>query len=574
MTAKDVFEIRRNGNFQKAYKMALNLAQIDPQNEWNKKALKYCIRDLAIASLEEKHYNDLKFLIKNFCNIPTNDDKKMSEDLGWQLYKHTEYIFKEKNINIHLAKQILFYYLQLNNEKPSILHSCFLRNALKLADSKDFNIINFLKIWDLNNFLDNDFEGFKPSDNKEIPSTVEKTLQKMCKFAISNNSQSDLLFALENINNFINNFQKNIWLTYYKARILNLMGRREEALKFAIKITRQKIREPWAWGMIGDMFLNTDKQKAMACFCRALSIKFADEFKINIRKSLAKILLDFGLKNEACCEIREIFNTYSDNGWNIKEDMQNLINMVDLNSNNVPKNNNDFYRKYIEISDEILLYDLEWLKAEVGNTFDKNGLLKTKIYILLKDSDTPLAISIKTKQFNRLKQGQSILIKADLEDKFIVYAIKQINEKFDILKTYIGVISYISQNNIARFIINKNISCYFDLKVFNGQFEIGDKIAIKMIKNSKGREGYQVLSIEKTDLECDENVLVNFKGKLNLIQHFGFVEDVFDVYVDSALISQHRLRNGIFISGVAVLSYDKKKNHFGYKAIKIKNIDF
>ena len=69
---------------------------------------------------------------------------ELHESLGWELYRVGKGIFSAEPINTSLAKQLLGEYIKLNNERPSLLHSLFLRYADKLIGHENFNLVSFL----------------------------------------------------------------------------------------------------------------------------------------------------------------------------------------------------------------------------------------------------------------------------------------------------------------------------------------------------------------------------------------------------------------------------------------------
>lgn len=62
LTSKEVFS-ERKVNLENAYKMAIELVRQDPNNEWNQKALAWCLIDL-IKKTQDKLY------IEQLNNIP------------------------------------------------------------------------------------------------------------------------------------------------------------------------------------------------------------------------------------------------------------------------------------------------------------------------------------------------------------------------------------------------------------------------------------------------------------------------------------------------------------------------
>ena len=61
----------------------------------------------------------------------------------------------------------------------------------------------------------------------------------------------------------------------------------------------------------------------------------------------------------------------------------------------------------------------------------------------------------------------------------------------------------------------------------------------------------------------------NFEGEIKVIspQNFGFIQVIF---IDSQIIQEKKLKDGHPVKGRAMLSFNKKKNEWGWKAIEIK----
>ena len=53
-SSKDVFAMRREGMLDDAYAMAIDVVHLDPHDEWNIKALAWCLYDLIKRSVAQK----------------------------------------------------------------------------------------------------------------------------------------------------------------------------------------------------------------------------------------------------------------------------------------------------------------------------------------------------------------------------------------------------------------------------------------------------------------------------------------------------------------------------------------
>lgn len=198
MDTRTVFELRREGKIQEALNMALQLYQIDPDEAWNQSALAWPLIDLCKAALTQNnlteaqnYFNQLAAInftsvddiitsqiaflrpkidinyskIQEAENLSKNGNHKLAlsnmkamfsnnqlleihhEAYGWVIYRYIK--AEDKNASIKELKSLMMDYINLSNERPSILHSTILNFALGFSkDHSDFNLYNFFLLWD------------------------------------------------------------------------------------------------------------------------------------------------------------------------------------------------------------------------------------------------------------------------------------------------------------------------------------------------------------------------------------------------------------------------------------------
>jgi len=132
----------------------------------------------------------------------------------------------------------------------------------------------------------------------------------------------------------------------------------------------------------------------------------------------------------------------------------------------------------------------------------------------------------------------------------------------------IVVVEFVNKNKyILNFIKDKTKHGFFK---YLGMIEnpcIGDLISVRF--KGEGQDGYyKVFSIRKIQDETSCDAISEFNGNLKMREpfKFGFVNDVF---IEPQLIVKHELNKDDLINGKAVLSFNKKKNVWGWKAISI-----
>lgn len=133
------------------------------------------------------------------------------------------------------------------------------------------------------------------------------------------------------------------------------------------------------------------------------------------------------------------------------------------------------------------------------------------------------------------------------------------------------VVEFVNENrSMLNFVKNKQKYGFFKYSGILSKPKIGDLLKVRFY--SEGQDGfYKILTVKKVDSNTNSDAIKDFKGTLKLVspQNFGFVEDVF---IDSKIVEIHKLTNGQTVNGRAILSFNKKKNEWGWKALAIDSI--
>ena len=629
ITSKEVFEKRKAGQIHEAYKMGQELVRNNPNDPWNIKALAYCLVDLIKDASNRNDGDSLKNLVVelNGLDIDQNDeilvrsvnhakglgnpqtkiiadakalsklgrhhdalnayrtalksfpsDISVHEGLGWELYRVGKDIFATEKIDVYKAKQLLNEYIKLKNERPSRLHSLFLRYADKLIGSEGFNLVAFLRFWDLNNLTHEDYEPYQADNGKSYPSVAEKVIQHAAKDALSRNIADDMNYILPSVDNAIDAFPENFWLTYYKAKLLLGVGENREAYEFALSVAKAKLNEYWAWDLLAETLVGTDTEKAFGCYSKALSCRSDEKFLANVRMKFADLLIQKSLYCEAKFEIDQAIKSREQEGWKLTEAQLHYQAADWYQSTTATKENREFYKQYTVIAEALLFDSLPWLNASLGNTFttpmnpDKP---KRKIFVSIANQLTPIEISVSEKRypFKRMEPGNGLKIKGeyDTDKRFQIYLIEPRDEskKWDIFPEYIGIIDHINHDKkLAHFIVDKNIDGVLHFADYTIAFNDADTVALKLTshKNDRGIQ-YSVLSCLPTEKEISSSTVKKFQSTVRISNGLGFTAN--DIFIDRPFVDQFNMQDGDSVEGVAVLNYNKKKSTWGWKALKI-----
>ena len=121
--------------------------------------------------------------------------------------------------------------------------------------------------------------------------------------------------------------------------------------------------------------------------------------------------------------------------------------------------------------------------------------------------------------------------------------------------------------SILNFVKNKNKQGFFKYSEMLENPKIGDILNVRFINNDQNGF-YKVASIKKMSDNTKCEALKDFEGLIKIKENcvFGFVDDVF---LDQTIIKKNDLKKDFPTRGKAILSFNKKRNEWGWKAISI-----
>jgi hypothetical protein len=630
ITSKDVFSKRKTGDIDEAYQMAVELVSQSAHDEWNFKALAWCLIDLVKRDAKLQNVDALNYYAAQLktIEIPANDKilseqamfalaltdenvriaqqaKQLSKNnqhqeaanlyrqaiqadpdnnelhtsLGWELYRLTKPMFATENIDVYAIKKMLAQYMRLHSERPSLLHSLFLGLADKLIGNANFNLVLFCKMWDLNNLRDEDFEPYVDDGGKSYPSLAEKVIQHSVKQALDNNAYAAIEELLPHLDMAINQAGENIWLKLYKARSLLAIGRAMDALSFAIHVTKSKMNDYWTWELLGDIQLGISNETALSCYCKAMLCKADNKFTVKVRSKIARILINSERYPEAKYEIVRILETKATQG-KVSDEISQWQASNWFSSTSTSDDNTSFYLSNVELAETLLFHDLPWLNASLGEVFslpDKPDRHKRKIYIAFNTTRLPVELSVPENKFPfaSLQNGSGLKVKGEMDanQRFKIYHIdKRDSAQWDIFTEQYGVIDHVNNDKkLAHFIASKQIEGVIQFGLFSKRFEVGETVVLKLCTyQSKSGNHHRVLSCTITEKVEDLDVLKSFSEHIRVSDGLGFTEN--DIFIDRPLVNKFSLANDNIVNGTAVLNYNKKRGTWGWKAIKIEKV--
>ena len=162
----------------------------------------------------------------------------------------------------------------------------------------------------------------------------------------------------------------------------------------------------------------------------------------------------------------------------------------------------------------------------------------------------------------------SAAVKIDNQNLYANYIKKAEEILYQDIPEELIVVEFLNENkNILNFVKDKQKFGFFNYSGHLTKPQIGDILMVRF--NGGGQElFYKILTAKKADSNLTSEAIQNFEGTLKVIssQKFGFVTDIF---IEPKIIAEKQLNDGEIVKGRAILSFNKKKNEWGWKAIEI-----
>jgi len=627
ITSKDVFAKRKQGAIDEAYQMALQLMSAQHVDEWDRKAMGWCLVDLVKRDVEAGNRENLERYRRQLesLNVAADDDvlqrgirkalmlcspsgpllqrasllskdgrhaeavalyrqawsqgaldPRVQTSMAWDLYKHAKQLLAADPVNVGLVKHNLRDYLKLDVEKPSLLHACFLQLGARLASQAKLNILRFSQLWDLKHLRDEDWQRYRAEDGKEYPSLVEKVIQQAGKEAAESGDVRDVNYILPYVDQAIERFPDNVWLKLDKAKVLLAAGRHEDALTFGMAVAKAKADDYWAWELLGDIVAGTNPTAALGCYCKALCCPAEDKFTGKVRLKLAQSMININDLAEAKHEVETVLRQKEREDQRIPDAAMRIRLQPWFASTQASSSNVDYYRSHAADADSLLLSQLPWIAANVGDRFVVPGMEnKPKRRIFVKTLAEPLEASLAEWKFRHgnMAAGEGLQVKGELDEKgrFKIYAIevRPTQGRWDVFPRRIGVVDHVNtEKGVLHFIVDRTIDGVIPLADLATQFKVGDAIAVQLSKYStKNGPTYRVLHAEATDEMPSAQVRKQFTDEVRVSNGMGFT--LGDVFIPPPLVAEHRIRDGQSVSGVAVLNFNRRRQNWGWKAISL-----
>lgn len=359
MSLGEVDKLRKQGLLDEALKVA----------EMDFEAASYTLAPVAVLNV----LSDISKIngreIEAFTRLKSvvgclTEDSHMSA--GWIIYRYLK--TGVSFCSSYDLRKALFIYLKLKVDKPSLLHSLIMKQAVELERQHhdSFKFLEFFRIWGgVEMFSEEDWKRFRPMRGRSIPSLVEQVATR-CGAEVKDDKMK---YAPEHYVNLLDKaveyYKDNANLKRYKAYLYYLEGDMDSAIEIYKKILLHK-KDSYLWEELSELTDDVDYRKM--ALARAMLSGQKEEFLVNIHLSLANCFIwerDF---SHALAELEAYRKTYELHGWKLKNDYSKLRIMIPEGT--IPEGGNKkFYRILSSGIDDIIYSVLPEYYLMLDNLF-------------------------------------------------------------------------------------------------------------------------------------------------------------------------------------------------------------
>lgn len=365
MPAKEIKELRQSGKLDEALNLAKAELQAEPDNIWTKRNISWVYYDYLKQNARPELFDSFLHWLSEIRNLNLPAEEKMLFDhLSWQIGTIVFKTFNTESADFGKMMQLLDITKSFPVTRPSEGYS-FLFKAFHRALKDTPNYVEFADWWDFSNFRPEDFEKEKLLNGKEIMATAEQAyiayarhlLPKIDQSGAMHFDQEKAAAFLPKLAEIAERYPRFQYPPYFQAKLLLALGDKEDTLSALLPFVKKKQNDFWAWDVLGDAF-ESDPDKKLACYCKALSCRAPEEMLVNLRQRMAGLLIERSMFSEAKTEIEKLIHARSENGWKTPAAVLAWQSQAWYASTQSNTTNNAFYKKYIPVAEALLFSDI------------------------------------------------------------------------------------------------------------------------------------------------------------------------------------------------------------------------
>lgn len=346
-----------------AFNEASAWLQTDPKGREPRLITGYCLKNLCEEAADRK---DPKMFVHYFSMLPAlrlnelDGQAMMPNRFCWAIAKMSCNLKDTPAIQHQSMTAILRMAQQYIYIKPDKYYSRLLDAAVRVKEKMERGwdgFYDFMLWWGFDNLMEEDFQRIESKDGHKSPSLAERAYTACYHSLLMQLERKQC--HIDKISEFVKKLDDLIArrkafsdTALHKARLMLAICRKEDALRAARLYARFQKNKLRAWDALGDCF--EDPATRLACYCKALLCREQPKFMCATRMKAAEMMVALGLHANARLEVDTVGRIYSEEGWNIKDNVKKMIAQEWYKNATPATTNDDLYRYYAPYAEQLV----------------------------------------------------------------------------------------------------------------------------------------------------------------------------------------------------------------------------
>lgn len=431
-------------------------------------------------------------------------------EYGWTIYKFIKQQAKATAPNLDLVNRYLAIYTGFDTKEPSNLHSSILVFAIKFGRNRNVDVYGFLKNWNWKLIRKEDKERYVTPEGKTYDSTSEKALQTFVKLLLDKWDSP-----------FIEDAEKEL-LEVEIFKFIDVLDRYIEEFPDNHWLIFGRVRLLTALGSEEDL------SEDIFSLVRA---KSNDYWIWDMLGSHHQKTGDNELAMSAYCK-GLMCKTEPDLQTALREKLIEVLLLAELYNEAKTEldlilavKNTGGYKISKKLTD---WSESDWYKEARGSRHN---------YDLYKRS-SPAAMSV---LWSHLPSHVAVVV--GLND----------------------------EKEIAQYIVSKELSGNFKFKQATFKSKVGLVVEVFLEEKTSpdGTVWYKTVHVQKSEKKPSKDIYKEIDDLAKVLHTgIGFTQTM-GIFIPQQLVEEHKLVTGDILYGTAVISYNKKKDEWGWKMLSI-----
>ncbi len=503
MTSQNITELRKAGNLDEAYQLAKEALIQEPLDIWIHRAMAWVCYDYMKIAIEKNVTQEILSMLTQVSELKlTSDDTMMGNSLSWLLGKwlQNNSIKLSENEKETILKEIVELYAKIPKSTPNDGYSYYVKMLHKAIKDKPYYCEIMANIG-FDFFEENDYKPFTTKEGRQIMSFVE---------------QYHIAFAA-GLEDMILSARKN---NLPKEKINSFAQEFIELLSTLIKEHPEYVY-PLYYKC--KLLLAINKSEEAIESLRPFIKKKANDFWVWQTLGDATLSTDKDLALSCYCKALT-FRAKPAMLIGVREDLANILVKKEM---------------YQEAKTEI---------EAIINVRNENGWRIPNELKNICNSDWYESTTANKNNFSFYKKNTTLC-------EQYLYSVEP---KSLMLITYVN-----TKNGFANFLLQGDKSGFFRYTDVCKNIKAGEIYDAIFTKYSEDAPSQVVFCQKSKTPILESKFFVEVEGKIKIVSEkgFGFVENIF---VSADIVRNEKLANGMIIKAIAMRSYDRNKQKYGW----------